>query len=237
MKMGLLKSVTNVPDIDYYEYRDNQYYNKYLYRLRFKIPCARYIWWCKDPDDIDLKLNGSAKFGMVHKRDRPDVVEHLAGLKSLVSIYLNRKKSNFTMRVEGTTVAVFSNDLASLQNVAQAMGSKYTFDYTEVQTSEYAGVKHFVGDPKHKYRVYMKSKRVSDEFPKEMTELFKRTPSLHPSPAFDSWLKARNHWKWRYSSASHFIDYDDESTLSYLALMHGEMLGKKYKLEKRPDIV
>jgi hypothetical protein len=44
-------------------------------------------------------------------------------------------------------------------------------------------------------------------------------------------------WTFRYTSAAHFIDYDDESTLSYLALMHGEVLGKKYKLEKRPDIV
>ena len=42
-------------------------------------------------------------------------------------------------------------------------------------------------------------------------------------------------WKYRYTNANHFIEYDDESTLSYLALMHGEILGKRYKLEKRPE--
>jgi hypothetical protein len=50
-------------------------------------------------------------------------------------------------------------------------------------------------------------------------------------------LSKRYAWKQRYSSASYFIDYDDESTLSYLALLYGEMLGKKYKLEKRADPV
>jgi len=42
-------------------------------------------------------------------------------------------------------------------------------------------------------------------------------------------------WYFKFSSSSYFIYYDDEITLCYLALMHGEILGKKYKLEKRPD--
>ena len=37
------------------------------------------------------------------------------------------------------------------------------------------------------------------------------------------------------SSAMHYIDYDDEATLSYLSLMHDGVFGKRYKLEKRPD--
>ena len=35
--MALLKSVLDVKDVDYYEYRDNIYYNKYKYRLRIKV--------------------------------------------------------------------------------------------------------------------------------------------------------------------------------------------------------
>ena len=34
-----------------------------------------------------------------------------------------------------------------------------------------------------------------------------------------------------------FIDYDDESTISYLALIYGDMLGKRYKLEQRPEAI
>ena len=45
----------------------------------------------------------------------------------------------------------------------------------------------------------------------------------------------QNSWRYRFSSSTHFIDYDDESILSYIALMHGDMLGKRYKLEKLPE--
>jgi hypothetical protein len=68
--------------------------------------------------------------------------------------------------------------------------------------------------------------------------MFSKVKGLHPSPALLRWITSyqQNHnWRARWSSASYFIDYDDESTLSYLALMYDSMLGKKYKLEKRPE--
>jgi hypothetical protein len=125
-----------------------------------------------------------------------------------------------------------------LQALESIIGTRYSYDYTQVQTSEYAGVKLFVNDPPNKYRVYLKSRRVADTFVDELKELLQRTPTLRPSTALKSWLTGSNRFSWRYkfSSASHFIDYNDESTLSYLALIHGEMLGKKYKLEKRPEV-
>ena len=86
----------------------------------------------------------------------------------------------------------------------------------------------------------MKSKRVSDGFSNELNNLFSRSTSLHPSPALKHWAKTPYDsyaWRQRWTSSSHFIDYDDESTLSYLALIHGDMLGKRYKLEKRPEAI
>ena len=234
--MGLLKSIDDVPGIDYYEYRDIQYYGKYDYRLRIKIPCVRYAYWCKKPEDLDDKLQGKVgKYYNVRKEDKQTVTDHLPALKSVVELQNTRRKKNLGLRVEGSTVAVFGNDLSELQTISATFGTGYNPDYTQVQTSEYAGTKYFVGEPKHKYRVYFKSKRVEENFPKEMIALFKRMTGLFPSPAYKHWLTTPSHWKYKWASASHFIDYDDESTLSYLALMHGEMLGKKYKLEKRPD--
>jgi len=236
VRMALLKSVNDVPGIDFYEYRDQQYYGKYDYRLRIKIPCVRYAYWCKKPEDLDKKLAGKG-YGAVRKEDRVTVTDNLEALKIVIELQNTRKSINLGLRVEGSTMAVFGNDLIELQSLGSKFGSDYSKDYSQVQTSEYAGIKHFVGEPKHKYRVYLKSKRIDEDFPKEMLDLFKRMPGLHPSPAFIGWLRQRQSWKWRWASASHFIDYDDESTLSYLALMYGNMLGKKYKLEKRPDPV
>lgn len=239
MKMGLLKSVNDVPGIDYYEYRDGQYYNKYDYRVRFKLPSVRYTWWCKTPEDLDRKLNPKSKkrnYTSVKKEDVSEVTENINGLKAIIEIRNNRKKTkDCSLRIERNTVAIFSNDLSALKALESKIGTNYQYDYTQVQTSEYAGIKHFVDEPKHKYRVYLKSKRVGEGFHKELIDLIKKTPSLWPSNALDNWLQNSSSWRSQWASASHFIDYDDESTLSYLALMYGEMLGKKYKLEKRPE--
>jgi hypothetical protein len=95
--------------------------------------------------------------------------------------------------------------------------------------------------PKHKFRVYLKSRRVEGSFAEDLYNMFKKNKSLYPSPALKHWAKGskgnQSSWRYRFSNASHFIDYDDESVLSYLALLHGDMLGKRYKLEKRPDPV
>jgi hypothetical protein len=61
MTMALLKSVDNVPGINFYEYRDREFYNKYDYRMRVKIPCVKYTWYCKKPEDLDTKLKGRFK--------------------------------------------------------------------------------------------------------------------------------------------------------------------------------
>jgi len=234
--MALLKSVDNVPGIDYYDYRDQEYYGKYNYRLRVTIPGVRYAYWCKTPTDLDDRLKGkNKKYYGIRKEDKQTVTDNLLALKSVIEIQNTRKAKNLGLRVEGKTMALFGNDLSELQIISSVFDVKYEKDFTMAQTSEYAGTKYFVKEPKHLYRVYLKSKRVPEQFPAEMLALFKRMPTLYPSPAMADWLIAQASWKWRWASASHFIDYDDESTLSYLALMHGDMLGKKYKLEKRPD--
>jgi hypothetical protein len=89
----------------------------------------------------------------------------------------------------------------------------------------------------------LKSKRVEGSFAVDLHETLKKNKQLYPSPALILWAKGSTtpgnqlSWRYRYSNASHFIDYDDESVLSYLALLYGDMLGKRYKLEKRPDPV
>lgn len=242
MKMALLKSIDNVPGIDYYEYRDSLYYNKHEFRMRVKIPCVRYTWYCKKPEDLDKKLNGKwQSYANVRKEDIAEVNDNLPALKTVIQLQNTRKAKNIGMRIEGETVAFFGNDLSELKNIEVLIGSDYSYDYTQVQTAQYAGVKHFVDEPKHKYRVYLRSKRVDDNFHNELRETIARQPNLHPSNALVSWMNRDNKrwgiWHFRWASSAHFIDYDDESTLSYLALMHGEILGKKYKLEKRPDPV
>jgi len=242
--MASLKSVKNVPGIDFYEHRDNLYYNKYQYRARFRLEGVRYTWYNKTPEDLEKRLykNKPAYYG-VRDEDRPIVIDNLETLKNFIT-WRNERKTDkkASIRVEFNTVAVFSSDLTLLKTL-ENLGPDLVIDYTEAQTSNYVGVKTFAKEPKHKYRVYLKSKIVQNNLINDLKELIDRSPNLYPCPSLDYWLQVGANqnttysWRFRYTSSTHFIDYDDESTLSYLALMHGDYLGKRYKLEKRPDPV
>jgi hypothetical protein len=240
--MGLLKSVNNVPDINYYDYRDDDYYGKYKFRVRFSIQGVRYAMYEKTFDELMKRYNATTGWRQIRKQDRDSVTENLESLRKFIELRNSFKENaTGTVRVENNSISIFSNDLSLLKS-AEDIKSDIYYDYTQVQTSNFVGVKSFVKDPKHKFRVYFKAKRIENDFVKQLGELVKTNKGLYPSPALKAWLigtvDTNSHswnWRYRYSNPNHFIDYDEESTLSYLALMHGEFLGKRYKLEKRPE--
>jgi hypothetical protein len=209
-----------------------------------QIPGCRYTYWCKKPEDLDDRLSGKTirGWGKVRKEDISTVKDNLPALKEIVTLAKERSQSkNFTLRLEGDVLAVFANDLTLFDDIKKRIGQSYVVDCTLAETAGYSGVKYFVNEPKHKYRVYLRSKRVDDNFHVELGEILKKQKKLYGSAALRHWLsrdaKRYGIWYFRWTSSAHFIDYDDESTLSYLALMFGHVLGKKYKLEKRPDPV
>jgi len=240
--MGLLKSINNVPGIDYYDYRDDDYYGKYKYRVRFCLAGIRYAAYEKNVEGLMKRYNATAGWRVIRKEDRDVVTDNLEHLKQFIE-FRNSLKENGTglTRVEYQKIAFFSNDLGLLKTAESIKPGLY-YDYTQVQTTNFVGVKSFMKEPKHKFRVYLRSRKVDNDFSKNLSSLLKRTPDLYPSPSLAYWLQSQTngtnpHWSWkyRYTNPAHFIDYDDESTLSYIGLMYSEYLGKRYKLEKRPD--
>jgi hypothetical protein len=238
--MALLRSVKDIPGVDFVEYRDSDYYNKYEYRARFCLVGVRYTWYIKDNiQELIDRLNLPPTHYHRLAYDRDAVKENLPKLEAFVKLRNElKKKKTVTIRVEHNTVAVFSNDLQELHDIENAIPG-IELDYTKVEKSSFIGVKHFARQPKHNYRVYLKSKRVEGSFAEDLHNLFKKNKKLYPCPSLKLWANGskgnQNSWRYRFSSATHFIDYDDESVLSYLALLYGNMLGKRYKLEKRPD--
>lgn len=242
MKMGLLKSVDNVQGIDFYDHRDTDYWSKYEYRARITFEGIRYVYWADTVDEWIARMNsGKRARGQVPlTQDEINImIDHKSIIENFITLRKKqRKDKNFGIRLEANIAAVFSNDLAFLHSIKQ-WHPDIIVDYTQVQKAEFSGTKYFVKEPTSKYRVYLKSKRVSDDVAKEIRELLARNKSLKPSRALKQWVKSdqRYTWKHRYCSSAYSIDYDDESTLSYLALCHGDLLGKKYKLEKRPEAI
>ena len=241
--MGLLKSVNNVLGIDFYEYRDEIYYKKYQYRARFTLIGARYTWYNKTPEEFENLVNGKRpKYYGIRKEDKPIVTSNLDTIKQYITWRNERKvDKKATIRIEHNTIAVFSDDLSLLKSL-ETLGNGLKVDYTQVQTHNFVGVKTFVKEPAHKYRVYFKCKMIEGSFVKQLEDLLTRTKELYPSPSLKYWVQGYDKsslysWRYRYTNANHFIEYDDESVLSYLALMHGEILGKRYKLIKRPEAI
>lgn len=240
--MGLLKSTdSSSSDIDYFDYRDDNYYGKYMYRARITIIGLRRVYFSENYEKFEARMLKSAKIKHIGKEEFDAIKSNLSSFKRYYEFQeANKKSKTVQIRNEANTSAIFSNDLQYLLTLKQ-IDPNAEFDITEVKTENLVGVKHFVNEPKHKFRVYLKSKKVPDDFKSGFRQFMKKNNKLRPSPGLNNWIKDndKNQWSWwsRWLNSSHFIDYDDESTLSYLALMYGEYLGRRYKLEKRPEPV
>lgn len=235
--MALLKSVDNVDHIDYYEYRDHDFYSKYKYRAKLRFLGAQFLYYTKSVQDWCNRVTNTERSWFAERltqSQKDEILKNQPIVEKFLIFKKSKEKNKFTIRIEGCTIAVFSNDLDLLVSLKD-WDPYLTIEITECKLGEYSGVKYFVREPKNSYRVYLKSKRIASDTVVQLKDLLVRQPNLKPSKGLEKWLnhESRNVWRHRYCSASFSIDYDDESMLSYLAICHGDLLGKKYKLEKR----
>jgi len=259
VKMGSLKSVDNIPGIQYIEYRDTLYYSKYKYRAKFYLYGVRRSTFHKTINDLIERLTldeeeftgkgsgisifPSYYYSKIAIKESRQIYDNISSLSKFMDWNnLQKRNKNVLLRIENNQASVFSSDLKLLQTLADIFdGDMSQITFTEAVAAEILGVKTFVKEPKHKFRVYIRSKIVPEEFRKNFAKILKTNKkTLFPSNSFHDWLtQKRPGYVWSYSNRylhnSYYIDYDDESMITYLALVHGDILGKKYRLEKRPD--
>lgn len=249
--MGLLKLTNDINGIDYIDHRDILYYNKYKYRAQFNIYGLRRASFHNDIDSLIKRLEyvdplGSYGFGIYYRElSKHEVSSTFANIDKLTKymdwVNARKKDKKATIRVEQDNAGIFSNDLDLLKTLADIFdGDTSNIIISEAKCSGFVGTRMFTKQPKHKFRVYLRNRVVDSNLRQSVNKILKTNKkSLFPSQSFKSWLidDIASPWRHRYMSSSYFIDYDDDSMISYLGLMHGEILGKRYKLEKRPDTV
>lgn len=214
--MASLKLVNHIPGIDYIEYRDSLYFGKHEYRLRL------------------AGVNHLGRHGLFNPNRARKTRIKAEVLSVLDNVPDWKSKRLVTVRQEGKTLAIFSNDLALLQSIKAAITVKLReSDFTKAVASNDLGIKTFAREPKHKYRAYLKSGNLSKEDSIAIRALIERMPDIHPSRSFKRWLYEDREWMRTWLYGLYYFDFDDETTLSYLTLMYGEVLGRKYRLEKR----
>jgi hypothetical protein len=226
--MESLKSTESI--INKYEERDHYYYNKFKYRAKFNLKGIRASIYCNDKIDLPNQLDRPRSRFF---KDWSDI--NIKPISNWIDWRnLNKPNKLMTYRIEGNSISVFSNDLALLESL-KTLGKDVSIEYTEVKNVlTYVGTKTFIREPKHKFRIHLKAVKVDNSVLDNLRSMITNNTSLYPSQAFEYWLSIMPRtWKHRYTNAAHFIDYDDESMLSYLLLVHGNIFGKKYKLEKR----
>lgn len=234
--MASLKLVNNTQGINYLEYRDRDFFSKFKYRARLRLHGLGLTYYCNNMKDfLDRLAKSNSRW---RKIDKDLVQNNLA----IVQGYLDFKQSiklnkNFVIRLEGDTAGIFSNDLDKLKELTNIPG--VDMDITEAVTTSYEGVKYFVREPKHKYRIYFRSMAVEQSHINELREILSKNKHLYPSKGLTAWLyrTRQSAYYFRFLSSSFNIDFDDESTGTYLSLILGDKLGHRFKLEKRPDTI
>ena len=243
MKMALLRSVNNVPNIDYYEYRENNFYNKYRYRAKLTIDGLSYTRYVSTTTALLTRLTGPNRT-KIREHTLNQVMANITELNNYINWRNTHTKSkSVTCRLEMNTVSIYSDDLDLLLTLKDL--GVVTVNITEAQLEKFSGTKYYVNEPKHNYRIYLRGVYFDDKnFVKDLYNTIKISKELVPSKALKEWLDRYisrptlvTSWKYSRTDGNHSIDYDNESTLSYLLLMYGHMLGKRYKLEKRPEPV
>ena len=220
------------------DHRESLYYNKYRYRARLKLEGLNRTYNAVSMIDVlkRLKKYGSAKD--VVSLDL-DSIERFINWRNKYTTPLDKSEKQAIIRIEFKTAGVFSNDLQLLQTL-ESIAGKDAVDYSEIDMSIPTGTKYFVNEPKYNYRVYLKSKRVEDKFIADLSrfiERYKKTDTvIIPSKSLTKWLRRDvKSWYSNYSSSNYYIEYNDESTHSLIGIMFGDMIKRRFKLEKRPD--
>jgi len=217
--------------------RETLYYGKYRYRARLRLYGLNRTYQAKSILDVIERIRKYSR----HKEGEIDLdcIERFIEWRNKHASTDCIPEKQATIRIESITAGVFSNDLQLLQTLESIAGAE-AVDYTEVDTSVPSGIKYFVKKPLYNYRLYLKSKRVNDKFVsdlKRFIDRYKDTDTvIVPSDALKKWLTGNvKHWLYRYCSGHYYIEYNDESTHSLMGLMFGDMISRRFKLEKRPD--
>lgn len=233
------------------ENRNKKWYGKYIYRAKFNLAgvsrtynTRTFLDFLKRLDNLLSNTSHNSWQTPWNKWLEDELVKIDLDTIERYIIWRNKNAgvgNEVLLRNEGDRVSAFGNDLTVLETIV-SIDPSMKIEYSEVDVNIPNGVKYFVKEPKHKYRLYLKPSRLSDkptfrEDLQEFLDRYKNTSTIIvPSRALKEWLYGpTSRWKLMYCQGHYYVEYDDESTHMLLSLMFDGMVASLYKLEKRPQ--
>lgn len=209
--------LANTHNIDYYEYRDKLFYNKYKYKVKVNFPSLREFGWSKN-------INGwHNTIKRKYPKEQWDELLKYEGVLLQLKQVIDNGVSN---RAEGNSISFFFSTNKEAVDFRRQCPSNIDVKIFEAVASNENKVKFFMRKPKYKYRAYMKTRFLQVN---ERTELKKwlqeREDDIKLSPSFRYWLSRDRYF---FLSGSYYIEFDDELLQTYLALSIGEYVNKFY---------
>jgi uncharacterized membrane protein len=223
--MGSLR-FANKNDINYHEYRDKLYYNKYKYKLIISFETLRFFTYSNYnlkhwETNVRKKLSGNTLVTTLNFKDR------LLNMRDLI------KKQNIRQRIEGDKISLFFNDINELTDFKSNFPASFPITTYESIVSNEPKVKFFMRKPKFKFRAYMKTKRVTIQEKKELEDFLENASfELKLSSSLSRWFKLSRS---SFLFSNFYFDFNDELAQTYLALSMSDYI-EKYYICKQADI-
>jgi len=216
--------------------RDRMFYGKYMYRAIFELPCAYFLWRYNPRTSMTISEDQLKK---QHFRinDKTMIINSLP-LFNIIHNYTvdNKKSKELTRRIEGKKVSFYSNDLDLLKEL-ETLLPDLDIKYDVASVDKVSGIKYFSRQPKHQYRTYFKSKRISIDEAQDLQRTLNANTEFDLSHGLKKWLTTPLHdWRKQYVYGNFHVNYNTDSLTSYIAIKHSNILGDHYKLEKRAEI-
>lgn len=213
------------------DYRQQLYYNKYRYRAKFNLVGVGRTRYVNSFFEYKQRAE-NVRF------DFPNKDIYLIDFEKIKKFLEWKKltkglKKQLLVRVEYNTCIIYTNDTSDFSSINDFATN---IEYFQVNDNIPTDVKYFGREPKSKYRVYLKSKRITKEVKETLKELelrYKGTSNEFTySFSFIRWLT--NQWE-TYLRDNFYINYNDENTYTLLSLLIGDLFRANYKCLKKPN--
>ncbi len=223
--------------------RDKLFHSKFRFKATFTVVGARYLSVDSTYDGVVEKVNqiknrhfssGFPRYVEEMKHELVTIdwqeIQHVTDW--LATIDRTEIRATFAYNKK---VTIFFNDasvLATLKCSAPIL-------LEEAKIVIPTGTK-WLKNPSYKYRVYFREYRIDDpELKQNLNTFLNANPSVKPSNATLTWLNTTNRssrpWYLNYCRSSYYLEYDEPKYLFVMKLKFNTILGKEYKLEKKPE--
>lgn len=234
MDISLLDNIT-------VEKRTTPYYGKYEYCARFTLPGARKTMYNRTIQEFNESINQLREEAEYYYPSRRNTI--LSWIDSVnpqhISHFINLKR-RLRKSKEISIYVGYTNDVVKLYSNNPELFKDFVYEgFTglHLYKSDHSGnreIMYFSAPPKHKYRLYLKYKRVDEHIKNHIRNIIEYN-DLHPSPSLNRWLNKPNslynpHWV----RGTFNISYNDESMYTLLQLsLNSDLIGKHYELRQR----